>query len=239
MLSFRPMPGLTLAMLVALAILGSLGTWQLQRLAWKLDLIENVERRIHQVPSPLDEALNSSLDVSYRPVAVEGVFDHTREVHLFGRNLEGYVGYFVFTPLLRTGAAPVLVNRGYVPPHLKEISSRPETLVQGRQAIEGLARVPDLGGWATPAPNLETNEWFARDVVQMAAHLDLEGGVPIYVEAFGSEGELPQGGQTRLQFKNDHFGYALTWYGLAIVMLGVYIALHIRAGRLGRPSKGT
>ncbi len=233
---FRPMPAMTLAALAALAILIALGNWQMDRLAWKEALIARVDARVALAPVPLEDALAQGApeEIVYMPVIVTGTFDHAREIHLFAQNLDGHVGYFVFTPLLRSGLPTVVINRGFVPSAQKNPATRTAGQVQGEVSVIGLARVSAPRRWFQPQNNLATNEWYGRDLDAMAAHMGEGWVAPVYVEARASGPDvLPQGGQTRIIFRNSHLGYALTWYGLAVTLLGVYIAVHIKAGRLG------
>jgi len=236
---FRPLPLMTLATLVALAILISLGNWQMDRLGWKEALIARVDARVELAPVPLEQALVRATpeEIVYVPVTVTGTFDHAREIHLFGQNLDGHVGYFIFTPLIRETLPTVLVNRGFVPQAQKNPATRVEGQVEGQVTVTGLARASTTRTRFQPHNSPATNEWYSRDLDAMATHLGEARLVPVYVEAGPAPesglGRLPQRGQTRITFRNSHLGYALTWYGLAVTLLGVYIAVHISAGRIG------
>jgi len=233
---FRPQLMLTVFTLLGLWMLLALGNWQLERLAWKEGLIASVEARIDLAPLSLDQALADLTleDMEYQPVSVTGQFDHTREVHLFGRNLEGRVGYFIYTPLLRADAPTVIVNRGFVPERQMDLSLRRAGQVEGQVTVEGMARGPQPRGNFQPENNPATNEWYFRDLAGMAAQMGEADVVPVFVDQalWQIPGGLPQGGQTRIEFPNDHLSYAWTWFGLAVALLGVYIAVHISNGRL-------
>ncbi len=235
---FRPHPIMTLFALGGLIMLSALGWWQLERLAWKLDLIAAVELRADSAPVPLDEvlALRPQDEWAFTPVIVAGQFDHAREAYVFGLNLESGIGWFVYTPLLREGQATVIVNRGWVPEDLQAPSTRPEGQVMGAVELSGLVRDSASPGTFTPPPNIAEREWFTRDHAGIAAAMGLEDMAPVFVDAARGpvEGALPRGGQTPLHFTNSHLGYAITWFGLALTLLGVYIAFHWQTGRIGR-----
>jgi len=228
---------MTIAALVALVILVGLGNWQMRRLAWKETLIAQVNARVELPPAPLAEVLGYGMsdDITYTPAIVSGVFDHAREIHLFGQNLDGFAGYFIYTPLMRDGDPTVIVNRGFVPVPLKDPAARPEGQVEGHVTLTGLVRAPRTGNAFQPQNDADRNEWFTANLDEMASHLGEVHVVPVFVDAGAASnpGRWPQGGQTRISFRNNHLGYALTWYGLAVTLLGVYIAVHIGAGRMG------
>jgi surfeit locus 1 family protein len=245
MIRFRPHPWLTLASLPAFALLVVLGNWQMDRMAWKHDLIATVEARTMLNPAPLPEVLAKTAAtpdaIEYRPVRVEGVFDHAREIHVFAYRGKGQAGYHIITPLA-TAQGWVLVNRGFVPTSRKDAATRAAGQVEGVVTVTGLARPPGARGPFTPPDDPQGNVWFARDVDAMAAHLGIDLAAPVIVEADASPnpGGLPQGGITQVEFRDNHLGYAITWYGLAAALLFVYAGLHLSQGRLrlgrgGRP----
>jgi len=228
---------MTIAALVALIILVGLGNWQMQRLAWKEALIAQVTARVELPPAPLAEVLSQGTpdEITYRPVTVSGVFDHGREIHLFGQNLDGFAGYFIYTPLMRANEPTVIVNRGFVPTPLKDPAARLVGQIEGRVTLTGLVRAPRAGNAFQPQNDADRNEWFRANLNEMASHLGEAIAAPVFVDAgpTPNPGGWPQGGQTRINFRNSHLGYALTWYGLAVTLLGVHIAVHIGAARIG------
>jgi len=233
---FRPYPVMTVATLVALLILVSLGNWQMQRLAWKEDLIASVEERAGLPPVPVEQVFSRSIDedVSYTPVTVTGQFDYAHEVPVFGQNLDGLPGYFIYTPLTRRNRPAVIINRGFVPEELRSPETRPEGQVTGPVTVTGLARLSRIAGAFQPANDPEAGTWFVADLNQMAAVMNAPTALPFFIDADATPnpGGWPLGGQTIVAFRNSHLGYALTWYGLALTLLGVYVAVHIGAGRL-------
>ena len=221
--------------LVMLAALIGLGTWQLQRLAWKEALIAAVSERTTR---PAVEAPRASewggLDrdaLEYRHVEVTGRFDHRAEVTVFTdlpdpKGKAGGLGYWVMTPLVRGDGTTVLINRGFVPQARRDPASRREGQIEGEVTIAGLARWSEGRNSFTPADDPAKGEWFTRDVAAIAAASKLDRVAPFFIDAEASApGGLPQGGETRLVFPNRHFEYALTWYGLALGLAGVYLTM--------------
>lgn len=234
----------TVVTLAGLAILIGLGTWQLQRMGWKADLVATVEARVRAEPIPLPAPEQwSGLDVEsleYRPATAAGAFDHDNEFHVFThlpkpRGAIGGAGYWIVTPLLLDGGGAVLVNRGFVPQDFKDPSTRPDGQVTGPVTVTGLIRPPERQHAFVPDNDPARNIWFFRDLRAMAAAAGLAHAAPFLLDerANSIPGGLPQAGETRLEFTDNHLQYALTWYALALCLAGVYIALWIGSRRRG------
>ena len=105
----------------------------------------------------------------------------------------------------------------------------------GTVALTGVLRLSQEPGLFTPAPELAKRLWFVKNVPAMAKAADVSVTAPIMIEADASPnpGGWPLGGQTRVEFPNDHLQYAITWFGLALALTGVYLVYHVRQGRLG------
>lgn len=225
-------PGL--AALAAFAILIGLGTWQIQRKAWKEAIIARIDARAHGEPGPiLPEAGWSGWLAEadeFRRVRVTGTFLHDREapVHGLAPGERGapLQGFYLFTPLRLDSGAVVMVNRGFVPTELRDPATRPQSQPAGGATVTGLVRAPEAPTWFTPENVPALNRWFTRDPKAIAAAKGLERVAPFYVEADATPhpGGWPRGGQTRLDLPNNHLQYALTWYGLALTLVGVFAA---------------
>ncbi len=242
MIYFKPQLWPTVLMLIALMILIGLGNWQLERRAWKLSLIADVESRVDAPPVSLQSAITRFREgepVEYVPATARGTFLHEREIHLFRQSVEGAGGYHIFTPFQPQEGPAIFVNRGYVPPGKKEADTRTEGQIEGLTEVTGLIRTDGTPGMFVPPNNPEKGEWFYRDHKEMAAAVRLSEVAPIFLDLddTANPGGLPQGGQTRIAFKNDHLGYALTWFGLAVVLVGVYLAHQATVGRLAISSR--
>lgn len=232
-LRFRPYPGVTVAVLVATVILIGLGVWQLQRLQWKLALIAEVAGHMTAPPLSLDKALKTDADaMQYRRVALDGRFDNAREAYVFTTGPAGEAVYHVLTPFIVDGGQTLLVDRGYVPKEKLDPATR--TPLEGPAHLVGVWRVPDAPGTFTPSPDTTHRIWYARDLKGIAAadHIRLAAPVVIEADATPNPGGWPKGGQTVVSFRNEHLSYAVTWFGLAAGLLGVYLAYHVSKGRL-------
>jgi surfeit locus 1 family protein len=219
--------------LLALGILLFLGTWQMQRLAWKENLIATVEERVRETPQLLPAAPETlSLDLraeEYRPYVAVGRFLHEHEVQVY-TSLTGAkgkfsgAGYWVLTPLARADGSVVIVNRGFVPLEKKDPASRAQGQVQGEQRVTGLLRLPEETNYFTPANDPAKNAWYSRKPDEIARAFGLKNVLPLMLDATSNyrAGDLPQPNETKLVFTNNHLGYALTWYGLACTLVGVF-----------------
>jgi surfeit locus 1 family protein len=233
-LSFRPYPGVTIATVIMAVILVGLGVWQLQRLTWKENLIASVSGHMTAAPISLDAALRLSADeVQYRKVALTGHFDNGKESFVFTTDVNGDPVYHVLTPFITADGRTLMVDRGEIPGDLMPPHRR--IPIEGATSITGVWRVPDSPGFFTPKPDAARNVWYARDLGGMTAAKGITLAAPVVIEADASPnpGGWPKGGQTVVDFPNNHLSYALTWFGLAAGLLGVYFAYHVSKGRLG------
>lgn len=228
-----------LVWVAALAVLLSLGTWQMQRLAWKEKLLADIAERRIEAPVALDaiEAMSKAAnDLEYRPLAVSGTFAHDKERH-FLATWNGQSGYHVYTPLLLADGRYVFVNRGFVPFEKKEASTRGEGQVAGEQTLQGLARekLAEKPSSIVPDNDLSKNVFYWKDLDAMAASAGIAPAnlVPFFVDADNkaNPGGLPIGGVTQFELPNNHLQYALTWYGLALALVGVSSAYLWRVRR--------
>jgi surfeit locus 1 family protein len=243
------LPGL--ATLVCVAILVALGVWQLQRLAWKEALVAQVAARLSAPPIPAPGPAEwPRLDLAalgYQPVTVSGEFFADKEAYVVHtltapKGRYGGVGYLVMTPLLTQGGWTVYVNRGFVPADRRYPSQRPEGVVEGSTTVTGLLRVPSRRQWFMPGDAVPDKAWFSRDPQLYAAAYGAPSAevAPYIIDAiFDSSlpGGLPQGGETIVEFPNNHLGYAITWFGLAIAALAIFAAFAAKRLR-GPQSEG-
>lgn len=204
-------------LLVAIALFAALGftalgIWQVERRAWKLDLIARVEARIHAVPGPMPDWRGFDAHAQeYRRVRLRGVFLRDRET-LVQAVTERGAGFWVLAPL-QTPRGIVLVNRGFVP-------SRASARWSGSSAeasVTGLLRVSEPGGGFLRANNPAANRWYSRDVAAIARARSLGVVAPFFIDADATPnpGGYPVGGLTVIAFRNNHLVYALTWFALA------------------------
>lgn len=228
--AFRPRFWPTVMTVPALLILLGLGFWQLQRLAWKEDLIDKLHSRATAEAVTLP---SGSLDIEkweFQNVSVTGTFDHAHELFWVQRSKSGEAGFHVVTPLKRDdGQGTVLIARGWVPFDEREQKFRMDNLPEGSQTITGILRFDRGPTDFLPDNEPQNNTWFWLDPKQTAKAIGVDALPNYFVMArTQGPGKLPVAEQWTLDVRNDHLQYAITWFGLAAALLGVYIAFHLR-----------
>jgi surfeit locus 1 family protein len=215
--------GFAAAALIAAMLLAGLGVWQVERRAWKHELVAAVEARIAAAPvaAPGPEAWPriDEKDDAYRRVTATGVFRHDRET-LVQAVTERGAGFWVLTPL-ETPRFTLLVNRGFVPSSRREASTRAAGNVAGPVTVTGLLRVSEPGGAFLRDNDPAENRWFSRDVAAIAKARGLKRAAPYFVDADAAPnpGGYPVGGLTVVRFRDHHLVYALTWFALCALSL--------------------
>ncbi|MFT3812039.1 MAG: SURF1 family protein [Acidovorax sp.] len=218
----------------------ALGTWQMQRRAWKLDLIARVEQRLHAAPSALPPPAEwprvDAAGYEYRSVRVQGRWLADKTV-LTQASTDLGSGFWVLTPLQTADGTQVLINRGFVP----QRAAWPPS--SDTAQIVGLLRMSEPGGGFLRHNDPAQQRWYSRDVAAIAQAQGLARAAPFFVDAgipgsqpvalpenTASQGPWPRPGLTIVRFPNSHLVYALTWYGLALltVVAGWLVARHER-----------
>ncbi|MBY3300340.1 SURF1 family protein [Rhizobium laguerreae] len=235
----RRLPVFTgILVLIALAILISLGSWQVERLHWKEGLIADIAARQAASPVPLAdiEAMAAAGgDIEYRKVTATGRYINNKERHFFA-TWRGQTGFYVYTPLELADGRILFVNRGFVPYDNKEPEMRMQGQLTGEQTVTGLARekLPGKPSWVLPDNDIAKNIFYWKDLDVMAESVGLEKAsvIAFFVDADSTPNPagLPIGGVTQVDLPNDHLQYAFTWYGLAAVLLVVVAISWFRKG---------
>lgn len=232
-----------LVLCAAFAVLFSgLGTWQVQRLAWKRDLIQRVEARIHAAPVPpparRDWASLDPRDIEYRRISVRGVFRHDLETRVDALTELG-PGAWVVTPL-QAADGILLVNRGFVPPKHAVPAVSEDEGQEGEVTVTGLLRLSEPGGRILRENDPPAGRWFSRDVAAIAAARGLTDVAPFFIDAEASPqaGRFPVGGMTVVRFRNAHLQYALTWFALAALCVGGFVLIVWPVTRRAVPAPG-
>ena len=215
--------------LVGVLILVMLGNWQMRRKAWKRDLIQLVQERIGSEPVDIESLSQRALegkDIRYQPIKVTGAFDFAHERFYF-LPFKNQTGWHVFTPLRLSSGDIVFIDRGFVPESFKQQNSRRDGLPTGQVEIEGLARpFQDNQGMFVPDNNPRDNQWYWRDgkalYDSMPGYQGQRFAFMIDAKKSAQYGKWPRAGVTRIKFQDKHLGYALTWYGLALTLVGVF-----------------
>ncbi len=229
----RKLPIFTgIAVLIALAILISLGTWQVERLHWKEGLLADIAERRVAAPVPLadiESMASRGGDIEYRTVTATGRYINNKERHFFA-TWRGQTGYYIYTPLQLEDGRFLFVNRGFVPYENKEPEMRMQGQLTDQQTVTGLARarLPGKPSSLVPDNDVAKNIFYWKDLDVMASSVDLDKAsvIPFFVDADSTPNPagFPIGGVTQVDLPNDHLQYAFTWYGLAVV-LAVVVAI--------------
>lgn len=203
----------------------ALGGWQVQRLAWKTELIAQVEARVHATPTPAPGpgvAVTAQAD-QYRRVSTRGVFQHDREALVQAVTDLG-PGFWVMTPLRTDQGQTILINRGFVSPERKAAADRAGGQLTGEQTVVGLLRISEPKGGFLRANDPGGDRWYSRDVAAIAAARGLDRAAPYFIDADATANPdgWPKGGLTVVKFPNSHLVYALTWFGMALLTLVGY-----------------
>jgi surfeit locus 1 family protein len=223
--SLASLIGLGIAAALTFAVLIALGTWQLERRSWKLELIERVNTRVHAppvaAPGRRDWPMVTAADHEYRHVRVTGVFLNDRETQVVALTELGS-GYWVLTPLRMQDGTLVMINRGFVPTDRRDPATRKAGEIAGEATVTGLLRISEPGGTLLRSNDPSAGRWYSRDVAAIAAAHGLTDFAPYFIDADASskEPDSPVGGLTVITFHNNHLVYAITWYGLALMLAG-------------------
>ncbi len=203
-----------------LVVLLGLGTWQVQRLQWKENLIATIEVRTHEAPINVVNISDPKV-ADYRSAEASGIFQHDHEFYMTAISLSGEGGYHVLTPLQLDNGQYLLVDRGWIPYDLK--GSGKYFQQAGSVTVKGLLRIPTLG-WMTPKQDYVKGTWYGIDLQAMADSVGISAFMPfvLQVDNTPNPGGYPVGGQTRITLPNNHLIYAITWYSLALVLLVIY-----------------
>lgn len=219
-----------LLLLILTVLLIGLGTWQVERLHWKLDLIARVDARVHApavpAPGPAQWADINAENAEYKHVQARGTLLNDKETQVYASTVLG-PGYWVLTPLKQADGTIVIVNRGFVPTEKRQPTTRPEGQIGGETTVIGLLRISEPKGTLMRSNVPAEERWYSRDVTAIAQVRGLQNVAPYFIDADDTKnpGDLPVGGLTQIVFPNSHLVYAITWYGLAVMTLGLAVFL--------------
>ena len=226
----------TIFAIVGLAILIGLGIWQLDRKAWKENLIAVMTTRLARAPEDLppreDWARLTPERGEFHRVGFPAQFLPGQEALVYSAgsafrpDVKG-PGYWVFAPARLAGGSSVIVNRGFVPLDRKDAA---KAAPAGSVDIVGIVRWPETRGLFTPADDLKDNVWYLRDIAAMAAAKHWANVAPFYIdqESPVPPGGLPKPAKLVVNLPDNHLQYAITWFGLALALAGVYLVWLMR-----------
>lgn len=236
-LYFRPMPGLTIVTAIALAILISLGTWQYQRLQWKTDLLAGIDQvadappftSIHEVKDALER--DEPIDFRRIDVSADSLADETPFFVFTASNRD--ISWRVFRSF-RTNSTVFMAAQETVSDTAR--NNVADTVAQTDRLVGYVRLARKVRGAAKSTP--EKNRWFGfnpmSDSHDWANDLPRDADMRFYIDTVPGAMSAEKLPARRPEIRNNHFDYMLTWYGLAVVLLVIYLILHRRAGRLGR-----
>ncbi|WP_299703437.1 SURF1 family protein [uncultured Tateyamaria sp.] len=213
--------------LMGAGILISLGTWQVQRLSWKQDLLARIEAQISAQPAPLKEALEPSFQ-RYAPVEVKGAFGSEHIRMLASRRTTGAV-HRIIRPFDVEGFGSVLVDTGWQTDEL-DVRGAPQV----RLTLIGNLDAPIEADKFTPAPDIEANLWFARDVPAMAEVLNTQPIMLVLRDAPETDLGVTPWPVDTAGIPNDHLQYAITWFSLAAIWVLMTAYFVLRTNRSPR-----
>ncbi|MFX4219943.1 MAG: SURF1 family protein [Thalassobaculum sp.] len=244
-MTFRPRLWPTLFTVPAVLMMLGLGVWQLQRLAWKTELIDAFEARVAAEPADPPAALtpDDMPEWRFRRIAATGRFLHDKELQITGKPYKGTAGFHVITPFVTEGGLTVFVNRGWVPEEQRRPEDRPTSLVPAPATIDGVVQQSGVKGYFVPENEPQNDVWFTVRPRKMAEHLELDGPIATgyYIDQLGEEPRptaLPFGAERSITVRNEHLQYAITWFLLAATLIVVYVVWHRQADREDKESGG-
>ncbi|MFO0388724.1 MAG: SURF1 family protein [Alphaproteobacteria bacterium] len=203
-----------LFIIFATLVLTTLGAWQVQRLQWKNALTANIEKA--QAEETLGNLPENVDGLAYRNVILSGRFINDTALRLVGRKSDMGAGFFVLTPfVLEDDGRVILVNRGYA-------ETGKENPVDGLQTIQGILRPPREKRPFAPDNQQDKNLWFYENISAISSLIG-RPLLPYVIEATGTDKRTqPIVSDGKISMRNDHLGYAITWFSLAIVGLVMF-----------------
>ncbi len=234
MIRFSPAPGLSLAMVPALVILLALGVWQVKRLHWKTDLLAQIEAGQNLPPTPLGQLLSDEKAgklIAWRTVSLRGHIGDEPVRFLYTlRN--GKPALRALAPFITEGGSVIVADFGYVDALQNPAYRLPQT---GRDvAVEGILKPIRKPGRFAP-DNQVDGTWFWADTATMLEPFFASPAVAHYkvdLSAPRLYSDWPESAPAHATIPNNHLDYALTWFGLALAAIGVYLGWHVGNGRL-------
>ena len=222
---FAPGWILTTCVAMALAVLLWLGFWQLERLDEKTDFLEQIDASMRNMPVAFPAEVAEPEAWEYKKVALIGAINNESPLCIVGRNGKNEIGLFSLFPLTLVSGQQILAVSGWN--QLDDMSniqcSSDKVNVPGME-YTGIIRRPTENNMFTPEADLENKVWYKLDIPSMAESLGSDKLLPLLLDqASVSEFVIPVT-YMPLSVPNDHLQYALTWFGLAVMLIGVYIA---------------
>jgi len=191
----------------------SLGFWQIYRLNWKLELIEQIENSLKNDPVELSNIEKKN----YLRIKTSGNIDFDKQIYLYNLNDAGKPGFEVINPI-KIGDENYLVNRGWIPFEKKDL---PEINLVDQNQIVGTLMLQTKPSTFKPENDIEKNYWFTLDREDI---LKFTGrNFSDYVIYLNGEYKIPKTRVITAKISNNHKKYAITWFSMAISILLIYL----------------
>ncbi len=250
---------LLVAAALAFSLFAALGIWQIERRTWKLDLMAQVDQRVHadavMAPDTQQWQQLTTAKDEYRRIRIAGTFTATPDTLVQAVTSQGS-GFWVLSPLRLADGSVVMVNRGFVPPEAIDRIATAPAAANRISTVTGLLRMTQPDGAFLRKNDPTNRRWYSRDVQAIAAAHGLDRVAPYFIDAdtasmptveaaTGNPRVTPVGGLTVISFQNNHWVYALTWFTLAamVAVAAGYFSGVMRWGRRNpahkEPVRGT
>ena len=208
-----PILGAAIATAIAASILIALGIWQLQRLAWKQNLLAQIDAAEAAPPRPI----GTTTPPLFARVTAQGTLA-AAPVALYGAEVRNnHMGAQLIERLDRPGLPPILAVLGWIPTDSGQ--PRPQS---GSATITGYIRLPETPNWLSAADDPEGRHFYTLNPATIGPALGAANAAPYILVAMGAAGDGPIPAETLPRPVNNHLQYALTWFGLAAALLGVF-----------------
>jgi len=191
----------------------ALGTWQVIRLNWKIELINSIEQSLNS--EPLD--FNGSNPINFKKIKFEGILDNSKIIYLYSLNENGEPGFDIVNPISINNKS-YLINRGWIPRELKL-----KKYLSTNTKFEGILKLKSKYNYFKPENNLKTNYWFTLKDEDLLNYTGKEFS-PFIINNISKQNEIyPKSKQVGANISNNHLKYALTWFSLAVSIFLIYL----------------
>ena len=190
-----------------------MGTWQVIRLSWKVELINSVEQSLKSEPVEF----NGSNPFNFKKIKFEGILDNSKIIYLYSLNENGEPGFDIVNPISINNKS-YLINRGWIPRELKL-----KKYLSTNTKFEGILKLKSKYNYFKPENNLKTNYWFTLKDEDLLNYTGKEFS-PFIINNISKQNEIyPKSKQVGANISNNHLKYALTWFSLAVSIFLIYL----------------
>ena len=191
----------------------ALGTWQVIRLNWKIELINSIEQSLKSEPVEF----NGSNPINFKKIKFEGILDNSKIIYLYSLNENGEPGFDIVNPISINNKS-YLINRGWIPRELKL-----KKYLSTNTKFEGILKLKSKYNYFKPENNLKTNYWFTLKDEDLLNYTGKEFS-PFIINNISKQNEIyPKSKQVGANISNNHLKYSLTWFSLAVSIFLIYL----------------